>query len=116
MGNSLNRTPINRSLLVNLKLLTTWMRRTSIMNTIGAVGDMLKHAEFAITEAEQTPTTTKDYKTLVNDLQVVEEEAGGFYFVYIHDSDDGDTFQLGEDEMIALHEYLGEYLKHNELM
>jgi hypothetical protein len=39
-------------MLTSLKLITLWMRRASILNTVGAVGEILRHGEEAIKKAE----------------------------------------------------------------
>lgn len=57
------------------------------------------------------PITTK----LANDLEATESLSGGFTFVHLRDKDDGDTFQLGEDEIRDLHSYLGEIIIKRKL-
>jgi hypothetical protein len=52
---------------------------------------------------------------LVNDLVVSEETSGGWTFVYLRDTDDGDKFQLGEDEILALHKYLSGVIERKRL-
>lgn len=39
-------------LLAALTLVATWMRRSSVMDTVGAVGEILRHAEEAIAKAK----------------------------------------------------------------
>jgi hypothetical protein len=48
-------------------------------------------------------------------VRVSKTVAGGFVFVRLRDTDDGDTFQLGEDEILALHEYLGQVIADHRL-
>ena len=45
-------------LLTACKLVATWMRRCGPMNTVGAVGEILRHAEDAIKQCEATNQTT----------------------------------------------------------
>lgn len=55
-----------------------------------------------------------DYELSVNELRAWQEKIGGFVFVYLYDADDYDKFQLGEDEIIALRDYLNRIiLQHN---
>ena len=56
-----------------------------------------------------------DYQPLCNDLRVAHEISGGFNFVHLYDSDDYDKFMLGEDEIVALHKYLGQVIKEHNL-
>ena len=56
-----------------------------------------------------------DYKPLVNDLRVAVEHDGGFTFVYLYDADDYDRYVLGEDEIKALHAFLGEIILRQHL-
>ena len=56
-----------------------------------------------------------DYKALANDLRVAVDEGGGFVFVHLYDADDYDTFLLGEDEILTLHEFLGNLIKEKNL-
>lgn len=52
-----------------------------------------------------------DYEPLCNDLRVATDHSGGFWFVHLYGADDYDRFILGEDEIVALHKYLGEVIK-----
>lgn len=48
---------------------------------------------------------------LVNDLRATKETTGGFTFVELYDADDYNKFILGEDEIVALYEYLTPVVK-----
>lgn len=50
--------------------------------------------------------TIWDKQMLVNDLQVQTDKKGGFYFVELIDTDDEVRFILGEQEIVALRDYL----------
>lgn len=52
---------------------------------------------------------------IANDTVAKTEVAGGFVFVYLRDTDDGDTYQLGEDEIVQLHKYLESVIKQHKL-
>ena len=52
---------------------------------------------------------------LHGDVNVNKTVAGGFVIVRLRDTDDGDTFQLGEDEILALHQYLGQVIADHKL-
>lgn len=56
-----------------------------------------------------------DYEPLCNDLRVKQESCGGFTFVSLYDADDYDKFLLGEDEIVALHDYLTKVIKQHNL-
>lgn len=56
-----------------------------------------------------------DYKPLCNDLRVAEDTAGGFVFVHLYDADDYNKFQLGEDEIVALHCHLTAVIQKHKL-
>lgn len=49
-----------------------------------------------------------------NELRMSQSKHGGFVFVDLYDADDHDKFQLGEDEIVALHKYLSSIIvEHN---
>ena len=58
---------------------------------------------------------SKEPENLANDLRVAETKQGGFLFVELYDADDYDRFLLGEDEIKALHRYLGLVIQENKL-
>jgi hypothetical protein len=59
---------------------------------------------------------TLDYIGLVNDLRVAQDKAGGFIFVYLYDADDHDRYMLGEDEIVALRDYLNKAIAEHKLV
>jgi len=66
--------------------------------------------------ADKTPPLEVGHtKALANELRVTLAEAGGFFFVDLYDADDHDKFQLGEDEIVSLHRYLGKVIAEKEL-
>lgn len=66
---------------------------------------------------DKTPPLEVDkQKALANELRVTLTEAGGFFFVDLYDADDYDKFQLGEDEIVSLHRYLGKVIAEKELV
>lgn len=54
-------------------------------------------------------------KHLDVDFKVRLDQDGGFVFVFLEDTDDGDKFMLNEDRIVVLHRYLGEVIKQHNL-
>lgn len=50
-----------------------------------------------------------------NDLRMTQAKFGGFVFVDLYDAVNYDKFQLGEDEIKALHKYLTAIITEHNL-
>lgn len=78
-----------------------------------------KKGEFCVTDGRvwQSPCPLDDPVQIcrpevqVNDLLVKAGVTGGFTFVDLRDTDDGDKIVLGEEEIIILHQLLSKVVK-----
>lgn len=56
-----------------------------------------------------------DWEMLTHEVKLQWSKHGGFVFVHLLDLDDRRRFQLGEDEILALHRRLGEIIQEEKL-